>query len=74
MYPAIDALQANVVADAKEAFSKAVVAARSGADGTKNLIRKKGRGQYLGERALTHIDGGAEAVAIIFTSLDKALH
>ena len=36
---------------------------------TKDLVAKKGRASYLGERAIGHIDPGAASSAILFTSL-----
>ena len=36
---------------------------------TKDLVAKKGRASYLGERAIGHIDPGAASSAILFTTL-----
>ncbi|WP_165005701.1 MULTISPECIES: dihydroxyacetone kinase subunit DhaL [unclassified Enterococcus] len=36
---------------------------------TKNLVAKKGRASYLGERAIGHVDPGAASSAILFTTL-----
>ena len=36
---------------------------------TKDLVAKKARASYLGERAIGHIDPGAASSAILFTSL-----
>lgn len=38
-------------------------------EATKDLIAKKGRASYLGERAIGHIDPGAASSALLFTSL-----
>ncbi|OQO70376.1 dihydroxyacetone kinase subunit L [Enterococcus villorum] len=36
---------------------------------TKNLVAKKGRASYLGERAIGHIDPGATSSALLFETL-----
>ena len=36
---------------------------------TKNLVAKKGRASYLGERAIGHIDPGAASSALFFETL-----
>ena len=41
---------------------------------TKNLVAKKGRASYLGERAIGHIDPGAAASAILFQTLLDVIH
>ncbi|ELR12395.1 glycerone kinase [Acanthamoeba castellanii str. Neff] len=53
------------------ALAAAAEAARKGAESTSELVRRKGRGTYLGERAKGHKDAGAEAVALL---LDALLH
>ncbi|EGP5640899.1 dihydroxyacetone kinase subunit DhaL [Enterococcus sp. C43] len=41
---------------------------------TKNLVEKKGRASYLGERAIGHIDPGAASSAILFQTLLDVIH
>lgn len=41
---------------------------------TKNLVAKKGRASYLGERAIGHIDPGAASSAILFQTLLDVIH
>lgn len=41
---------------------------------TKNLVAKKGRASYLGERAIGHIDPGAASSAILFQTLLYVIH
>jgi triose/dihydroxyacetone kinase / FAD-AMP lyase (cyclizing) len=48
----------------KPALELAYVAAGAGARATANLMPRRGRSSYLGERALGHPDPGAHAVAI----------
>ena len=38
-------------------------------EGTKELVAKKGRASYLGERSLGHIDPGAASSALLFETL-----
>ena len=55
-----------------EALDAAANAAETGAHLTADLKPKRGRSSYLGERALGHVDPGAEAVAIWLTAMAKA--
>jgi len=71
LYPAIEAIQANVDQGFESAKKAAASAAREGANSTISMVPACGRGQYLGERAKDHIDGGAEAVALIFECLSS---
>lgn len=41
---------------------------------TKNLVAKKGRASYLGERAIGHIDPGAASSALLFEELVKVIN
>ena len=41
---------------------------------TKNLVAKKGRASYLGERAIGHIDPGSASSAILFQTLLDVIH
>lgn len=55
------------------AFKKASEAARKGAEATKNMIAKKGKASYLGEKTLGHPDPGATAIALIFQAFSEKL-
>lgn len=46
---------------------------RAARDHTAELVAKKGRASYLGERALGHIDPGAASSELLFTTLLKYL-
>jgi len=59
--------------DWQGALKAAATAARQGAESTINLVPRRGRGSFLGERARGHKDAGAEAVALIFTALTDVL-
>ncbi|HEU5115346.1 MAG TPA: dihydroxyacetone kinase subunit DhaK [Isosphaeraceae bacterium] len=52
-----------------EALRAAVSAAEQGAQATASMKPRLGRSSYLGERALGHVDPGAEAVALWLKSL-----
>lgn len=71
----VDALEPAVLAFAAAegfgpAWSAAAAAARGGAEATRDLVARKGRAKYLGERAIGHIDSGAMTVALMFEALD----
>jgi dihydroxyacetone kinase len=53
----------------KDAIGAAADAARRGAQGTTNMLPRRGRSSYLGERALGQPDPGAFAVAIWLRAL-----
>jgi dihydroxyacetone kinase len=48
----------------EDALMTAVEAAEQGADATAQMIARRGRSSYLGERVRGHVDPGAAAVAI----------
>ncbi len=71
----VDALEPAVKAfamagDFEAGWRSAAEAARIGADSTENLIARRGRAKYLGERAIGRIDAGATTVAIFFEAID----
>jgi len=75
LIPAVEAIEEAV--KLKEsivtAYTKAAEAAKTGAEATKNMIAKKGKASYLGEKTLGHPDPGAAAVALIFQSFSEKL-
>ena len=54
-------------------LATAAAAASKGRDSTKNLVAKKGRASYLGERSAGHIDPGAASAAILLAALAAAV-
>lgn len=52
------------------AWSGAAKAAREGAESTRELVARRGRAKYLGERAIGHVDPGATSIALIFETID----
>jgi len=75
LQPAIDALDAAHAADASlpAAASAAARAARAARDATANLVARRGRASYLGERSRGGIDPGAASAALLFDALAEAL-
>jgi len=71
--PAIETLEAVARAGGslKEAFEKAAEAAQKGAEATREMIAKKGKASYLGEKTLGYPDPGAVAVALIFKAISE---
>ncbi|MHC0430825.1 DAK2 domain-containing protein [Streptomyces sp. O3] len=53
----------------KDALGQAVEAARAGAASTTELLPRRGRSSYLGERAMGYPDPGAVAVTVWMTAL-----
>jgi dihydroxyacetone kinase len=56
-----------------EALGAAVAAAEAGAKATAQMVPRKGRSSYLGERAVGHPDPGAEAVVVWLRAVHQAL-
>jgi triose/dihydroxyacetone kinase / FAD-AMP lyase (cyclizing) len=56
-----------------EALQSALQAAEQGAQQTANMIARRGRSRYLGERALNHPDPGAVAATIWLRAVVRAL-
>lgn len=54
-------------------FRFATEAAKTGAENTKELIARKGRATYLGERSIGFPDAGAIAVSMMFSTIYAAL-
>ncbi|WP_189642256.1 dihydroxyacetone kinase subunit DhaL [Deinococcus piscis] len=64
--PALDAL------DSGGDLQAAAQAAAQGRNATADLIARKGRASYLGERARGHIDPGAASSALLFQALAES--
>ena len=59
--------------ETKEILKATKEAAYKGVEHTKEIIAKKGRASYLGERSLGHQDAGATSSAIILETIYEAL-
>jgi dihydroxyacetone kinase/dihydroxyacetone kinase-like protein len=72
--PAVDALEAALSRgdDHGVALTVAAETARERAEATKEMIAKRGRASYTGERSIGTLDAGAVAVAVMFERLATA--
>jgi dihydroxyacetone kinase len=74
LLPAADALlQVSAGVAAAIAARAAATAAEAGAQATRDMLPRKGRSSYLGQRALGHIDPGAYAVLLWTEAIAQAL-
>ncbi|MFI5707374.1 dihydroxyacetone kinase subunit DhaL [Kribbella sp. NPDC051620] len=71
LVPMTDAIEEALAAGATstEVVGRAAVAARSAADATAQLVAKRGRAAYTGERSRGSVDAGATAVAVIIEQI-----
>jgi dihydroxyacetone kinase/dihydroxyacetone kinase-like protein len=58
--------------DGAAALSAAAEAARDAAEATKDMVAKRGRASYTGERSRGSVDAGAMAVAVITDRVSRA--
>lgn len=67
LVPLTDRLEAELGdgASAEQAMRAAAVAAREAADATSDMVAKRGRASYTGERSRGSVDAGATAVAVL---------
>ncbi|MGA2481229.1 MAG: dihydroxyacetone kinase subunit DhaL [Spirochaetia bacterium] len=74
LVPAVDVLEKELHDrdDASAALEAAAVASRQAAEATREMIAKKGRAAYTGERSIGTLDAGAVAVAILFEAVNRA--
>jgi dihydroxyacetone kinase phosphoprotein-dependent L subunit len=75
LYPAVAALKATCESciGLPDAFRLARDAAQQGAEHTREMLPKKGRARFLGEKALGHLDAGAMSVVFLFTAFQDFL-
>jgi dihydroxyacetone kinase-like protein len=73
LYPAGLVLIDNQNSTFKNAFQAAVVAAREGAENTRNMRSIHGRAAYYGDKSIGLIDGGAEVGRLIFEAIVRYL-
>ncbi|WP_430868426.1 dihydroxyacetone kinase subunit DhaL [Demequina aurantiaca] len=74
MAPALDAFDADLASggDLHSAATAASEAANLGRDATRDLLARKGRASYLGERSIGHIDPGSASTGLLFEALAEA--
>jgi dihydroxyacetone kinase-like protein len=73
MEPAVRAFRTHLAEGVSAASRAAFEAAAAGRDATSELVARKGRASYLGERSVGHIDPGAASTALLFEALAEAL-
>jgi phosphoenolpyruvate---glycerone phosphotransferase subunit DhaL len=73
MEPAVRAFRATFGQGVAAASRAAAHAAATGRDGTVDMVARKGRASYLGDRSAGHIDPGAASTALMFGALAEAL-
>lgn len=71
--PALDAFDSTSGEGLGAALAAAADAAAVGRDGTKDLIARKGRASYLGERSQGHIDPGATSTTLLVEAAARTL-
>lgn len=67
--PAVAALEAHVAEDFAAAAEAAHRAADEGRAATTDMVARKGRASYLGERSVGHTDPGATSATYLFQAL-----
>jgi len=75
LIPALESLEKDSAAglSGKEAFANAEKVASFHMEKTKDVLAKKGRASYLGERSIGHIDPGATSSYLMIKTISKAL-
>lgn len=73
--PALNAYDASLQAGESltEAIAAAAAAGATGRDATLELVARKGRASYLGDRSAGHIDPGSASAALLLDSLAQAV-
>jgi phosphoenolpyruvate---glycerone phosphotransferase subunit DhaL len=74
LVPAVDQLELalSASADVQAALQQAAAVASERAEATRELIAKRGRAAYSGERSIGTLDAGAVAVAVMFEQVSEA--
>jgi len=75
LLPALESLEKDSAAglSGKEAFANAEKVADECREKTKDVLAKKGRASYLGERSIGHVDPGATSSYLMISTISKAL-
>lgn len=69
--PAVESLELSAATgtDVAEASALAAKASDEGAKATVDMVARRGRASYLGERSIGHLDPGAVSSALLFSTL-----
>jgi phosphoenolpyruvate---glycerone phosphotransferase subunit DhaL len=75
LLPALDSMEALIKkgSDLVAAVTAARDAAAAGRDATVQMVARKGRASYLGERSVGHMDPGAASMSLLFDALAAEL-
>ncbi len=73
LHPAVEAAKEATGGSVAEVFRAAAEAAREGAEATTDLVARKGRASYLGERAVGHQDPGATSTYLLLDAAARTL-
>lgn len=73
--PALDAFEkaARAGRTLPECLGLAADAAEEGRDATEEMVARKGRASYLGERSAGHVDPGATSAALLLRAAAQTL-
>jgi phosphoenolpyruvate---glycerone phosphotransferase subunit DhaL len=74
LVPVTDRLEAELAsgADAGKALAQVALTARDAAEATAEMVAKRGRASYTGERSRGSVDAGAMGVAVIIERINEA--
>ena len=74
LVPAVGILEQSFQSghDLPAALRAAANCARQAAESTRNMLAKKGRAAYAGERSIGSLDAGAVAIALLFEAVSEA--
>lgn len=72
LIPALSAAEGAAGGSVAEVLAAAAEAADRGAESTVDLVPRKGRASYLGERAMGHMDPGARSTALLLHAFAEA--
>lgn len=72
LLPAVEAARGAVAEGVAGVLAAAADAADRGAESTVDMVPRKGRASYLGERAVGHMDPGARSTALVLRALAEA--
>ena len=73
LQPAAEAAKEAAGGSVAEVFRAAADAAKEGVEGTVDLVARKGRASYLGERAVGHRDPGAASTYLLLDAAAQVL-
>ncbi|MBB4688839.1 dihydroxyacetone kinase subunit DhaL [Amycolatopsis jiangsuensis] len=72
LIPALSAAEGAAGGSVAEVLTAAAGGADRGAESTVDLVPRKGRASYLGERAVGHLDPGARSTALLLRAFAEA--